>query len=53
MGRKKAIYLLGNMRLKGYVIDAGDGLYWFNTLEREEQGKRDLLVPSSDLKILV
>ncbi len=53
LDRKKAVYLLGNMRLKGYVTDAGDGLYWFNTTEREERGKEELLVPASHLKILV
>lgn len=53
MDKKKAIYLLGNMRLKGYAIEAGDGLHWFNTLEREKQGKKELLVSSSDLKVLI
>lgn len=49
----KALYLLGNMRLKGFVKEAGDGLFWFNTEERVKENKRDLLVSATDLKIVV
>lgn len=54
---KKAIYLLGNLRLKGFVDDASEetkeGLYWFNTTEREAEGRPKLLVDAKDLKILL
>lgn len=49
----KAIYLLGNLRLKGFVKEAGDGLYWFNTKERKKEDKRDLLVSATDVKVVV
>lgn len=52
--RRKALYLLGNMRLKGFVSDHGtDGLYWFNTVEGMEGNKRDLLVSATELKVLM
>lgn len=52
--RKKAIYLLGNMKLKGFVTEhATDGLYWFNTAEGLEEKKRDLLVSATELKVIV
>lgn len=32
--RKKGLYLLGSMRIKGFVTEhATEGLYWFNTPE--------------------
>lgn len=52
--RRKALYLLGNMRLKGFTSEhATDGLYWFNTSEGIEEDKRDLLVSATELKILI
>lgn len=52
--RKKAIYSLGNLRLKGFVSQhATDGLYWFNTAEDMEKGKRDLLISATDVKVLL
>ena len=52
--RRKAIYLLGNMKLKGFVSEHGtDGLYWFNTIEGLDEKKRDLLVSSADVKVLM
>ncbi|WP_144509910.1 hypothetical protein [Bacillus sp. FJAT-22090] len=52
--KRKALYLLGNMRLKGFVSEHGtEGLYWFNTIEGLEEKKRDLLVSSTDVKVLV
>lgn len=52
--RKKAIYLLGNMRLKGFVSEhITNGLYWFNTEDRMDKNERDLLVSAEDLKVLI
>ena len=47
-----AKYELGNEKLFGLVEDAGDGLYWFNTLGRMEKNKRDLLVGEDDITLL-
>ena len=53
-GRKKAIYLLGKMRIKGFVSEHGtEGLYWFNTGEGMAEEKRDLLVSATDVKVLI
>lgn len=53
-GRKKAIYLLAGMKLKGFVSEHGtEGLYWFNTVERMADGYRDLLVSATDVKVLI
>ena len=55
--KKKAIYSLGNQMLRGFVEDASgetkEGLFWFNTPERERDGRIKLLVGSKDLKILL
>lgn len=52
--RKKAIYLLGNMRLKGFVSEhITNGLYWFNTEDRMDKNERDLLVSAEDLKVSI
>ena len=52
--RKKAIYLLGNMRLKGFVSEhITNGLYWFNTEDRMDENARDLLVSAEDVKVLI
>lgn len=52
--KRKAIYFLCNMRLKGFVSENGtDGLYWFNTIEGLEENKRDLLVSATDVIVLV
>ncbi|MED1125154.1 hypothetical protein [Bacillus atrophaeus] len=48
-----AYYHLGAMHLKGFVREAGDGLYWFNTEERENKNKQDLLVSATDVKVVV
>ena len=52
--RKRAIYLLGTIRLKGFVTEHGTaGLYWFNTEERMNDDLRDLLVGADEVKVLV
>ena len=52
--KRKALYLLGNMRIKGFVSEHGtDGLYWFNTEEGLNENKRDLLVSATDVKVLM
>ncbi|MCY8285222.1 MULTISPECIES: hypothetical protein [Bacillus subtilis group] len=52
--KKKALYLLCNMRIKGFVVEHGvKGLFWFNTKERMKENKRDLLVSATDVKILL
>lgn len=45
MGKRvRAYYRLGNLTLRGYVEDAGEGMYYFNTEERMEKGKQAFLV---------
>lgn len=39
--------------LKGFVEDAGNGLLWFNTEEREKENRRPLLVDRKEVKVLV
>jgi hypothetical protein len=52
--KKKALYLLGNMRLKGYVSEhSTNGLYWFNTEDGLKEDKRDLLVSATDVKVII
>ena len=52
--RKKAIYVLAGMKLKGFVSEHGtEGLYWFNTVEGMAEEKRDLLVSATDVKVLI
>lgn len=52
--RRKALYLLGSMKLKGFVSEYGiDGLYWFNTDEGLKDDKRDLLISATDVKVLL
>lgn len=52
--RKRSLYLLGNMRLKGFVSEhVTEGLYWFNTDEGLKDNKRDLLVSATDVKVLI
>lgn len=52
--KKKSLYLLGNMRIKGFVSEHGtEGLYWFNTEEGLKENKRDLLISATDVKVLV
>lgn len=45
----KAVYKLMNLRLVGHVQEAGDGLYEFNTPEREKAGRRSFLVDKKDV----
>lgn len=49
MKTRPAVYFLGVLKLKGYVEDAGDGLYWFKT--DDEVCKRILLVSKDELLI--
>lgn len=52
--KMRAYYSVGNLNLKGYASGhLGDGLYRFNTQERMDQGKPDLLVSASDIKIVI
>lgn len=52
--KKRALYLLGNMRLKGFVSEhAIEGLYWFNTDDGLKDDKRDLLISATDVKVLI
>lgn len=53
MEKRRAYYRLGIMNLKGFITEAGDGLYWFNTEERTKENKRDLLVSATDIKVVV
>lgn len=61
----RALYLLGNMRLKGYATPTGYGTYWFRPDEHNRPnkgdlpvteagaGKRDLFVTAEDLKVVI
>lgn len=52
--RKKAIYSLANMRIHGFASEhPTDGLVWFNTEERMNQNRFDLLLSATDVLILV
>lgn len=47
-----AICRMADLQLKGYVEDAGDGLYWFTSEDREEMGMCRFLVPATDVLIV-
>ncbi|MEK4025395.1 hypothetical protein [Sporosarcina sp. FSL W7-1283] len=47
-----AKYKLGKEELIGVVEDAGDDLYWFNTMERLQAKRADLLLGEDDITLL-